>query len=141
MLKICSLFIFFNILYSQKARPRCDHPTTLTLRHIYFFYLALRFNTMIKMCFVFFSQDTQCVFQRTSSRFTSNRQYEWSEWAAWGQCSNTCGTGSKVRRRDCMSKVSPIRKVPYSHCPGETSELVECQTGDCPGKNILIKID
>lgn len=31
-----------------------------------------------------------------------------------------------------MSKVSPIRKVPYSHCPGETSELVECQTGDCP---------
>ncbi|KAL7987970.1 hypothetical protein Chor_006889 [Crotalus horridus] len=49
------------------------------------------------------------------------------EWAQWSTCSVTCGQGSQVRTRTCVS--------PYgTHCSGPLRESRVCNnTALCPG--------
>lgn len=49
------------------------------------------------------------------------------EWSQWSSCSVTCGQGSQVRTRTCVS--------PYgSHCSGPLRESRVCNnTAPCPG--------
>ena len=45
-----------------------------------------------------------------------------SDWSAWGQCSQTCGGGVKLRNRSCLGG---------SDCEGSTTEVQECNTDSC----------
>ncbi|MEQ2210017.1 Adhesion G protein-coupled receptor B3, partial [Xenoophorus captivus] len=49
------------------------------------------------------------------------------EWSQWSSCSVTCGQGSQVRTRTCVS--------PYgTHCSGPLRESRVCNnTAPCPG--------
>ena len=53
----------------------------------------------------------------------------WSNWAAWGSCSRTCGGGSKTRYRS--------KNGPYwggIQCSGSASSSTSCNTHGCPGE-------
>jgi len=56
--------------------------------------------------------------------------FQWSEWMAWGGCTNSCGTGTKNRKRNCVTNDG--RHVKYNQCRGESFEMVDCHTGNCP---------
>ena len=47
----------------------------------------------------------------------------WGDWAEWEQCSETCGTGSRLRSRQCHGD---------GDCNGATYETGECEAGPCP---------
>ncbi|XP_078352256.1 mucin-like protein, partial [Oculina patagonica] len=52
-----------------------------------------------------------------------------TEWGAWGACSQTCGNGTQIRLRNCTNP-------PPAHggrdCMGERNQTQECYTGGCP---------
>lgn len=54
-----------------------------------------------------------------------------TEWGAWGACSQTCGNGTQIRLRNCTNP-------PPAHggldCVGERNQSQECYTGPCPGR-------
>ena len=54
----------------------------------------------------------------------------WSDWSAYGDCSVTCGVGSKKRTRECMS---PVPRNRGSACIGEDSETKGCEDIACSG--------
>ena len=54
----------------------------------------------------------------------------WQDWSEWSQCSTTCGTGSKIRARGCNG---------MGTCVGESVEVEDCITSDCPGERKLRK--
>ena len=54
----------------------------------------------------------------------------WSAWSDYGDCSVTCGIGSKTRIRTCISPISPNGG---SACIGEDSETMGCEDIACPG--------
>ena len=54
----------------------------------------------------------------------------WSTWSVYGDCSVTCGMGSKTRTRKCQSPVPPNGG---SACIGEDSETKDCEEMACPG--------
>lgn len=49
-----------------------------------------------------------------------------SPWGQWGQCSQTCGTGSQTRTRNIVSRHSS-----HSVCP-QLIETADCATDPCP---------
>jgi len=56
----------------------------------------------------------------------------WSDWARWGPCSKTCGTGAlKVRQRLCDN---PQPKYGGVKCQGSNIERLACKYKPCPGK-------
>ena len=54
-----------------------------------------------------------------------------SDWTVWGACSKTCGTGSKVRTRECNN---PAPQNGGSDCAGDKSETQACKVKDCEGR-------
>lgn len=54
----------------------------------------------------------------------------WSVWGSWEQCSKSCGTGRKTRRRDCNNPAPRGGK----ECPGSTAETSNCKLKKCPGE-------
>ncbi|XP_046330797.2 A disintegrin and metalloproteinase with thrombospondin motifs adt-1-like isoform X8 [Haliotis rufescens] len=51
----------------------------------------------------------------------------WKTWAAWSECSTSCGKGSQWRQRTCEG--------PFYHgqeCQGERRQTQECQVRECP---------
>ncbi|XP_071117871.1 A disintegrin and metalloproteinase with thrombospondin motifs adt-1-like isoform X2 [Haliotis cracherodii] len=51
----------------------------------------------------------------------------WKTWAAWSECSTSCGKGSQWRQRSCEG--------PFYHgqeCQGESRQTQECQVRECP---------
>ena len=60
---------------------------------------------------------------------------EWSNWSAYGDCSVTCGNGSRTRSRECNS---PEPSGGGSPCSGKSQQTVECKETTCPGRSLLI---
>ena len=62
----------------------------------------------------------------------------WGEWRDWSQCSQTCGGGTKTRRRLCDN---PSPAFGGADCPGDHSQQRQCNSHQCevPGKNIKPK--
>ena len=58
----------------------------------------------------------------------------WSNWSD-GDCSKTCGVGTKQRTRICNN---PAPSNNGKQCPGLSKDSVNCNEGRCPGKYTLI---
>lgn len=59
-----------------------------------------------------------------------------TQWSSWSSCSVTCGMGSKMRNRHCMSQKT-LQKVPGENCANEESYFTQndkCKLKECPGK-------
>ena len=54
----------------------------------------------------------------------------WTNWGEYGQCSKTCGLGSKVKRRTCTN---PPPSFGGSQCSGTSSSSTSCKMKECPG--------
>ncbi|XP_066919223.1 SCO-spondin-like [Clytia hemisphaerica] len=53
----------------------------------------------------------------------------WTEWAAWDECTATCGTGTQARSRTCTN---PTPANGGDTCTGDASESQDCNTETCP---------
>ena len=78
---------------------------------------------------------------------------EWTEWAPWSSCSQSCGGGSRTRDRNCTSHDGAITSLATASsllggdsgnlqalqttCPGEREELESCGEDSCPGKSLV----
>ena len=58
----------------------------------------------------------------------------WTRWSTWGECSATCGSGSRGRQRTCLEPDSGEG----DSCSGEDAEKEECSLPACslPGENV-----
>ena len=54
----------------------------------------------------------------------------WSE-PEWSECSVTCGGGTQTRIRTCTN---PAPAYGGLDCQGESSEIKDCNSKDCPGR-------
>jgi hypothetical protein len=60
---------------------------------------------------------------------------EWSNWGAWGRCSQSCDGGVTRRTRSCVSQgivVDVLAGDPGCGCPGSSFEDQVCNTFCCP---------
>ncbi|KAL4217429.1 hypothetical protein ACF0H5_023879 [Mactra antiquata] len=53
----------------------------------------------------------------------------WSDWTAWGACSNSCGGGAVTRTRSCDN---PAPRNGGKSCVGEITDTHNCFEGHCP---------
>ncbi|VDP08335.1 unnamed protein product [Soboliphyme baturini] len=53
----------------------------------------------------------------------------WSPWSTWSECTNTCGLGRKVRRRNCSSSTD--------RCTGEAEEHEGCVQKACDNRSFV----
>ncbi|XP_052786258.1 uncharacterized protein LOC128221697 [Mya arenaria] len=67
------------------------------------------------------NRDCQTAKQRTNG--------QWTEWYAWGSCSDTCGDGVQSRNRTCTNP-SPTNGGVM--CPGKENESRTCSQQMCP---------
>jgi len=51
----------------------------------------------------------------------------WGPWSAWSTCTATCGTGIRIRTRQCNSTLE--KGAP---CDGEANEVENCNVQPCP---------
>ena len=55
----------------------------------------------------------------------------WTTWSDWGTCSVTCGSGIRVRKRECTN---PEPQHGGDECPGVDVEFEDCEAGKlCAG--------
>jgi len=65
---------------------------------------------------------------------TNQQDIEWSLWSSWSGCSTSCGSGTRMRSRSCVSvkKSGVPRNGPHhSQCPGQKSEIQQCNLQSC----------
>ena len=55
---------------------------------------------------------------------------DWGEYGDYGGCSKTCGGGTKTRTRPCLPS--------GSGCVGSTTDVVPCNTQECPCKSVIV---
>ncbi|XP_040567740.2 LOW QUALITY PROTEIN: SCO-spondin-like [Lepeophtheirus salmonis] len=58
----------------------------------------------------------------------------WSEWGQWSSCSASCGGGSQLRKRECLSpggRYGPFLES-EGPCPGPSEITLFCNLDDCP---------
>ena len=58
---------------------------------------------------------------------------EWQEWGQWSECTASCGQGLKIRARACRQLASGGNE----QCPGDSTEVEDCSSAECPGELIL----
>ena len=60
------------------------------------------------------------------------------EWMAWGECSATCGDGTRTRTREVVQQP----EYGGTECPSNLEETATCNDARCPGAllhyNLLI---
>lgn len=54
---------------------------------------------------------------------------KWSSWTEFGECSTTCGGGTRSRTRLCNNP-APVNGL---DCPGSNTDFIPCATQNCPG--------
>ena len=60
---------------------------------------------------------------------------KYTEWAAWGECSKTCGEGRKRRKRYCSSPKPDFGgKTCGEQKLGDSAEIAKCNLDPCPGR-------
>ena len=57
-------------------------------------------------------------------------QGNWGLWGAWSDCSESCGSGSRSRSRECNN---PAPAHGGEECQGSNKESGECNTKPCQG--------
>ena len=55
---------------------------------------------------------------------------QWGPWGGYGSCSKSCGSGQKVRTRECNN---PSPSHGGKGCIGSDREETICNTKGCPG--------
>ena len=55
---------------------------------------------------------------------------QWGQWNAWGRCSTSCDTGTKMRYRDCVYNGTGPHGA---DCSGTDQETSFCSINACPG--------
>ncbi|KAJ8983287.1 hypothetical protein NQ317_010537 [Molorchus minor] len=60
----------------------------------------------------------------------------WGDWAPWGVCSRTCGTGVQFKSRKCNN---PEPSYGGKHCIGEPEEWRLCNRNPCPDTSADIR--
>ena len=58
---------------------------------------------------------------------------QWQEWGQWSQCTASCGQGLKIRARACSQPASGGNE----QCPGDSTEVEDCSSAECPGELML----
>ena len=53
----------------------------------------------------------------------------WGGWSSWSSCSDTCGSGSRSRSRDCDD---PPPGNGGQDCIGDVTDVRACDLADCP---------
>lgn len=53
----------------------------------------------------------------------------WSEWSPWGNCSQTCNGGERIRTRTCKRDTSQCTQ--YVDCEGSDKQIEPCNTNKC----------
>lgn len=56
-------------------------------------------------------------------------EFEWFDWGNWGSCSASCGTGIRVRNRNCNYPGRMSEQEKYCH--GPHYELETCNSDPC----------
>ena len=56
----------------------------------------------------------------------------WGDYGAFGDCTKTCGTGTKTKSRVCNN---PVPAHGGDNCVGSADATESCNTNPCPGKN------
>ena len=69
-------------------------------------------------------------FALLSIEFSTLVDCEWGKFGDWGQCSVTCGKGTKSRTRAKSIQESGGGKP----CVGEPTEIAPCTERECPGE-------
>ena len=59
----------------------------------------------------------------------------WGSWSSFSECSNSCGGGTQIRRRECDS---PSPAYSGAECFGNINETLSCNTNVCPGNVKLL---
>ena len=62
---------------------------------------------------------------------------QWSEWteAKYEECSRTCGTGKRMRKR-----YKEILEANGGHCIGNSTKEEECNLDPCPGNHLSVNL-
>lgn len=78
-----------------------------------------------------------CIYthQRLSNCYWINFQVDggFTQWTSFGECSKTCGIGSKTRTRSCTN---PSPKHGGEECEGMSKHNVKCRVKKCAGKHV-----
>ncbi len=53
----------------------------------------------------------------------------WSEWSPWGNCSQTCDGGERIRYRTCQNDISKCQQ--QLTCQGSDKQIEPCNTEKC----------
>ncbi len=65
----------------------------------------------------------------------ANSGVRWLEWSNWSNCSESCGSGVRVRTRLCSSTTIDGSSEPCSSLGGDSFEIESCQNSGCTRMN------
>ncbi|CAF4582030.1 unnamed protein product [Rotaria sp. Silwood1] len=74
----------------------------------------------------------------TTSETLTNNGVRWLEWSDWSNCSESCGSGVRVRTRICSSTVIDGSTEPCSFLRGKSFEIESCRNPGCKQADIIM---